>query len=222
MIVLMPFHEGDREQHNRVHQVARSQRGRHQIFTVFCPPSGAVPEWDFVARPVAGPATCAWLIFGMMHRLPYGSTFLWLEPDCCLTSHDSFNQIEAGFNAELARNPDVCIFGHDKRDQWHEYRFVSGVSVYRTIPPLLDAANDVRKHGPHDEGLGKRFLGTSFAKDTPLIRCVWKYESDAYLSGFKQDPAVVLEYFTKTVPQPAALIHGDKDGRIHELVWGKK
>lgn len=215
MLVLCPYYSGDSAQAERVYRFAAAQAGGHEIRRMRCGDDGVVEDWALPARPFAGPATCAWMICGAARRLDPGQVFFWLEPDCCLTRRTSLSEIEAAFAAALAANPELCLLGHDKREQWDKMAFISGVAVYRTTPTLLGAMDGLTKKKPHDQELAATLLNTPAAADTPLIRCVWNYTREAYLAGFEGKPEKVLAMYRDS----AAVIHGDKDGEMSRLVW---
>lgn len=212
----MPFHDGDRPAHERLHRWVARCAG-HEPLPVHCPADGVLRSWGFCVRPGLAYVTCNQLWSGLVRRLPLGTTFLWLEPDCVPTRFWALDELDRGFRSALERNPDLSVWGHDKRDQWPEQlKFLSGVSVYRVTEALRSVAASISHHKPHDMEIGRELLGTPYLVHTPLIRCVWGYKEEGYLGCYEKEGARVLERHPE-----AALIHGDRDGEIWRSRWGE-
>lgn len=217
MIVLCPSHNGDSGLARQVEKTARlcARERRHQVIPVFSQPDGIVKDFDFCVRPKAGPMTCNHLISGMIWRLPLNSLFLWLEPDSVLMRESALDELEDGFNAELKKKPELCLFGHDKRDQFQRLKHIAGPAVYRITPRLRDVFGVISHKRPHDVEISKYLIDTEFSAHTDLIRCVWHFEIEPYLAHYNKD----VELLRRSHPE-AAMIHGIRDASLLNLVWG--
>ena len=217
MHILCPYYDGDMDEGRRNAAMARQlSGGRHTVLEVYNQLDGVVPEWDFSVRPNCGPLTCSQLICGMVHRLPPDTVFLWMEPDACFMRESAMDDLEQEFERRLKETPDLCVMGHDKRDQLDRLRHVSGVSVYRTSYVLLHAMEMISKREPHDVALSRLLLDTPAMQHTELIRCVWRFEREEYLLDLYEGDRVRV---VKQHPE-AAVIHGDRTHVMHDIVWG--
>jgi len=221
----MPYCDADRQLADRLYSVTKTacelgdRRQRHKLVRVYCGPDGIVEPFHFGVRPNAGPYTCGQMVCGIADWLPVGCPFLWLEPDCCPTRATFLDEIEDLFDLRVQDQPELCLFGHDKRDMVLSFRFVNGACVYRTTPTLLAALREITYAKPHDQQLGELLMaddqGGAFHRDTNLIRCIWGWQSEPYLEDLRYDVTKALHAFPN-----AALIHGDKSGALLRAVWG--